>query len=95
MLQNDATLENSGQKSCFLRAEVIQFHEKVGSGTLLVPKSRFYRFWMTAGIQNDCMLAPLSSSNPLLATLGARFGDPLDPNLEIFIKSAPQMLPKS
>ena len=37
----------------------------------------------------------LGSANPCMATLGARFGDPLGPNLELLTKSTPKMNPKS
>ena len=95
MLQNVPVGENSKQNSCFLRANSSIFHEKIGSGILLVPKSRFYRFWMTFGSQNDLLLETLGSSNFRMATLGARFGDPLGPNLELFTKSTHKMSPRS
>ena len=95
MLQNVLPGENSGQNSCFLRAKSSMFHDKIGSGIILVPKSRFYRFYMDFGTQNDLLLDALGSSNLNMATLGARFGDPLGPNLELLTKSTPKMTPKS
>ena len=50
---------------------------------------------MTFGIQNDILLEASGSSNFRTATLGARFGDPLGPNLELLTKSTPKMTPKS
>ena len=50
---------------------------------------------MAFGIPNDLLLEALDSSNSDMAALGARFGDPLDPNLELVTKSTPKMPPKS
>ena len=67
-------------------------HEEIGSGTLLVPKSRFYRFYMDFGIQNDLLLVTLGPIWFTQGDLGARFGDPLGPNTEKLTKHAPKCL---
>ena len=50
---------------------------------------------MTFCTQNEIIWRTLGSSNPCMATLGARCGDPLGPNLELLTKSTPKMTPKS
>ena len=94
MLRIDALIGNSRQKSCFLRAKSSNFHEKVSSGILLVPKSRFYRFSMTLGTQNELLLVTLGLAWNGQGDLGDRPGDQIDPKLEILIKSAPNVIPK-
>ena len=92
MLQNVLPGENSGQNSCVLRAKSSIFHEKNGSGIILVPKSRFYRFYMDFGTQNDLLLVTLGPIWFHQGDLGARFGDPLGPNTENLTKHAPKCL---
>ena len=92
MLQNVLPGENSGQNSCFLRAKSYFVHEKIGSRILLVPKSRFYRFYMDFGTQNDLLLVILGPPWLPQGDLGARFGDPLGPNTEKITKHAPKCL---
>ena len=50
---------------------------------------------MTFGTPNDLLLKALGNSNFRMGALGARFGDPLGPNLELLPKSTPKMTPKS
>ena len=50
---------------------------------------------MAFGSQNDSLLDALGSSNSDMAILGAGFGDPLGPNLELLTKSTPKMTPNS
>ena len=71
------------------------FDEKVGSRTVLVPKSRFYRFCITFGCQNDLLLVTLGLLWFTQGDLVAHFGDPLDPKSEISSKSALEMCPES
>ena len=92
MLQNVLPGENSGQNSCFLRAKSSMFHEQIGSGIILVPKSRFYRFYMDFGTQNYLLLVTLERIWLPQGDLGARFGDPLGPNTEKLTKHAPKCL---
>ena len=94
MLQNVLPGENSGQNSCFLRAKSSNFHEKISSGILLVPKSRVYEFSMAFGTPNDVLLVILGLGWNGQGDLGDRPGDQIDPKLEIFIKSAPNVIPK-
>ena len=93
MLQIDALRGISGQKSCFWRAKSSNFHEKIGSGILLVPKSRFYRFYMVFGTENDLLLVTLGLAWNGQGDLGDRPGDQIDPKLEICIKSVPNVIP--
>ena len=83
MLQNTQSLENSGQKSCFLRATSSIFHEEINSEILLVPKSRFYRFWITFGTPNDLLLGILGPGWLGQGNLGDRRGAQIEPKLEI------------
>ena len=94
MLQNVLPGENSGQNSCFLRAKSSIFHEKIGSGIILVPKSRFYRFYMDFGTQNDLLLVTLGLGWNGQGDLRDRLGAQIDPKLEISSKSAPKIIPK-
>ena len=91
MLQNVLPGENSGQNSCFLRAKSTIFHEKICSGIILVPKSRFYRFYMDFGTQNDLLLVTLGLLWIGQGDLGGRLGAQIDARLEILSESAPQM----
>ena len=91
MLQIDALRGISGQKSCFLRAKSSNFHEKIGSGILLVPKSRFYRFYMDFGTQNDLLLVTLDLLWIGQGDLGGRLGAQIDAKLEIFTKNVPNV----
>ena len=91
MLQNVLPGENSGQNSCFLRAKSSIFHEQIGSGIILVPKSRFYRFYMDFGTQNDLLLVTLGLLWFPQGDLGGRLGAQIDAKLEIFIKNAPNL----
>ena len=90
MLQNVLPGENSGQKSCFFDSN---FHEKISSEMLLVPKSRFYRFSMTLGNPNDLLLVTLGLLWFAQGHLRDRLGAQIDPKLEILTKSAPKMIP--
>ena len=89
MLQNEPSLENSGQNSCFLREKSSIVHKQIGSRILLFPKSRFYRFWMTFGIQNDLLL--LGRLWFTQGDLGGRLGAQIDAKLEILTKNAPNL----
>ena len=93
MLQNVLPGENSGQNSCFLRAKSSNFHEKISSGILLVPKSRFYQFSMAFGTQNYILLVILGLGWNGQGDLRDRLGAQIDPKLEILSKSAPKMIP--
>ena len=93
MLQNVLPGENSGQNSCFLRAKSYIFHEKISSGIILVPKSRFYRFYMDFGTPNDLLLVTLDLLWFNQGDLGGRLGAQNGPKLEILTKSAPKMIP--
>ena len=90
MLQNEPSLENSGQNSCLLREKSSIFHKKIGSRILLVPKSRFYRFWMTFGTPNDLLLVTLDLIWFNQGDLGGRLGAQIDAKLEILTKSGPK-----
>ena len=92
MLQNVLPGENSGQNSCFLRAKSSIFHEKIGSGIILVPKSRFYRFYMDFGTPNDLLLVTLGLLWFTQGDLGGRLGAQIDAKLEILTKNAHKMI---
>ena len=94
MLQNVLPGENSGQKSCFFRAKSPNFHEKIGSGTLLVSMSRFYRFPMTLGTPNEVILRTLGLAWNGQGDLRDRLGAQIDPKLKILGKSVPKVIPK-
>ena len=92
MLQNVLPGENSGQNSCFLRVKSPIIHEKNCSGRVLVPKSRFYRFYMDFGTQHGLLLVTLGLLWIGQGDLGGRLGAQIDPKLEILTKCAPQSL---
>ena len=94
MLQNVLPGENSGQNSCFLRAKSSIFHEKIGSGIILVPKSRFYRFYMDFGTPNDLLLVTLGTIWFTQGDLGGRLGAQNGPKLEILTKNAHKIIQK-
>ena len=93
MLQNVLPGENSGQNSCFLRVKSSIFHEQIGSGIILVPKSRFYRFYMDFGTQNDLLLVTLGPTWIGQGDLRCRLGAQIDAKLEILTKNAHKMIP--